>query len=53
MTDRHAFEAHFNLTIRQQQRHMNDDYRDPITQARWEGYQVFSEDAARYRYVRA
>lgn len=41
MTDNRAtFERHFALTLRQQARHADDSYRDPIMQARWEGYQV-------------
>lgn len=46
MTDtRDDFEHYFKLTIRQQKLHM-DGYRDPITQARWEGWQAREQLAA-------
>lgn len=52
MTDRTAFEAHFKLTQRQQAQHKDGSYCDPITQARWEGWQVNEQDAARYRWIK-
>lgn len=45
MTDRAAFEAHFKLTIRQKAKHKDGSYCDPLTQARWEGYQALLEHA--------
>lgn len=52
MTDRATFEAHFGLTLRQQQQHKDGSYTDPITQARWEGWQVPAQDSARYGWLR-
>lgn len=46
MTDRATFEQHFALTLRQQAQHTDGSYRDPLTQARWEGYQAKPEAPA-------